>query len=96
MKLSLFAYCLSLAACVLAAPVLEERTFGFGCLNAFSAQRIVDKYISILENQPYDGQSVNTTAEQIIATNYLDYSDSILSLEKAPVCSNPFSINNRG
>ena len=45
----------------------------------------MNKYISILENQPYFGQSVNATADQIIATNYVEYSDSILSLEKAPV-----------
>jgi hypothetical protein len=96
MKFSLLTYCLSLTACVLAALVLEEQTFGFGCLNAFFALEIVNKYISILENQPYYGQSVNTTAEQIIASNYLEYSDSMLSLEKAPVCSNPFSIKDQG
>jgi hypothetical protein len=85
MRSFLLTYGLSLVACVLAAPMLEERTFSFGCLNAFSAQQIVDKYASILENQPYYGQSVNTTAGQIIASNYLEYPDSIFSLEKAPV-----------
>jgi hypothetical protein len=90
MKFTLLASCLSLAATIAAAPApapeLEERTLlPFGCLNSFLAQQIVNKYISILENQPYNGQDVNTTAQQIIASNYVEYSDSILSLEKAPV-----------
>jgi hypothetical protein len=45
----------------------------------------VNKYISILQNQTYNGQSPVATANQIIASNYVEYSDSILSLEKAPV-----------
>ena len=90
MKFTLLASCLSLAATIAAAPTpepeLEARTLlPLGCLNSFLANQIVTKYISILENQPYQGQSVNTTALQIIASNYVEYSDSILSLEKAPV-----------
>lgn len=68
-----------------AAPVLEDRSFG--CLNTFTAQQIVNQYSSILQNQSYNGQSPQATAQQIIASNYIEYSDSILSLEKAPVCA---------
>jgi hypothetical protein len=74
---------LSAAAAISAAPVVEERSFG--CLNTFTAQTIVNQYISILENQTYYGSSPQQTANQIIAPNYVEYSDSILSLEKAPV-----------
>lgn len=83
MKLTLLASCLSLAATISAAPTLEERQFG--CLLPSKAQAIVNKYISILQNQTYNGQSPVATANQIIASNYVEYSDSILSLEKAPV-----------
>jgi hypothetical protein len=54
-------------------------------LTPSDAEQIVNKYISILQNQTYYGQSVQTTASQIIAPNYVEYSDSILSLEQAPV-----------
>ena len=83
MKLSQLVSFLSAAAAVSAAPVVEERSFG--CLNTYSAQTIVNQYISILENTTYQGSSPQQTAQKIIDSNYVEYSDSILSLEKAPV-----------
>ena len=85
MKLLQLVSFLSAAAAVSAAPAVEERSFG--CLNTYSAQQIVNQYISIMENQTYYGSSPQQTAQKIIASNYLEYSDSILSLEKAPVCA---------
>ena len=85
MKLFQLVSVLAAAAVASAAPVLEERSIG--CLNQFSAQQLVNQYISILENQTYYGSSPQQTAQKIIASNYLEYSDSILSLEKAPVCA---------
>jgi hypothetical protein len=56
-----------------------------GCLSTGQATTIVNKFISILEGVDYNGQIPNITAKQVVAKNYIEYSDSILSLEQAPV-----------
>ena len=56
-----------------------------GCLSTSQATTIVNKFISILEGVDYNGQIPNVTAVQVVAKNYVEYSDSILSLEDVPV-----------
>ena len=76
---------LAAATCVSAAPADEKRWQH--CLTSAQAEVIVDKFLSILEGVNYHGQSPNITAKQIVAEDYVEYSDSILSLEKQPVCT---------
>ena len=83
--ISLLASTLALAVTVAAAPAPEFDRRNYFCLQSFEAQLIVNKYISILENKSYLGQSPSSTANQVIAADYVEYSDSILSLEKAAV-----------
>jgi hypothetical protein len=76
----------SLAAIAYATASPTEKRGGYGnCLTDEQANTIVAKYASILEGVEYQGQSPNVTAEQVVAKNYVEYSDSILSLEDAPV-----------
>lgn len=86
MKFTVVAAIAAFAASAAAAPEVATEKRWFGCLNQWQAETIVNKYISILEGSDYNGQSPNVTADQIIAEDYTEYSDSILSLEKAPVC----------
>lgn len=51
-----------------------------GRLNQCQAEVIVDQYKSILANATYNGQDPIVTASQVIAPNYHEYSDSVLSL----------------
>lgn len=61
------------------------------CLSYYEAETIVNKFISILENVDYKGQSPAVTAKQVVAEDYIEYSDSILSLEGAPVRIHSFT-----
>lgn len=83
MRFTLVASLLAATAFAAPAPEVEER--GFGCILPFQAQSIINQYISILQNQTYQGKTPAQTAAQIIAPNYVEYSDSILSLEGQPV-----------
>jgi len=85
MKFTVVAAVAALASSVAGAPGVATEKRWFGCLNQWQAETIVNKYISIMEGADYKGQSPNVTADQIIAKDYTEYSDSILSLEKAPV-----------
>lgn len=51
------------------------------CLSDDQASVIVSKFASVLEGASYQGQNPNKTALQVVARNYVEYSDSILSLE---------------
>ena len=79
MKYSILLAGLATVSSVLAAP--EKRW----CLTDSKANTIVAKFQSVLEGVDYNGQSPNITAKQVVAKNYIEYSDSILSLEGAPV-----------
>lgn len=74
----------ALAATSAVSATAIEKRYG-GCLTTHQATTIVNKFISILEGVDYNGQIPNITAEQVVASNYVEYSDSILSLENAPV-----------
>ena len=77
---------LYLAAIASAAASPTEKRWGYGnCLTDEQANKIVAKFASILEGVDYQGQSPNVTAKQVVAKNYVEYSDSILSLEGDPV-----------
>jgi hypothetical protein len=80
MKCATFLAGLAAVSSVLATP--EKRW----CLTSGEANTIVAKFASILEGVHYHGQIPNITAKQVVAKNYVEYSDSILSLEQAPVC----------
>ena len=88
MKSTIFASALALATSASAAAIANP-TFSLPqfcpCLPDSQASTIVAKFVSILEGVEYQGQSPNVTASQVVAPNYVEYSDSILSLEKAPV-----------
>lgn len=90
MKSTFFASALALATSASAAAIANPEP-GLSlpqfcpCLTDYQATTIVNKFVSILEGVEYQGQSPNVTAQQVVAPNYVEYSDSILSLEKAPV-----------
>jgi len=82
MKFSTIASGLALASAAAASPLQR-------CLTQQQGNTIVNKFISILEDKSYNGQSANATAEALIANDYVEISDSILSLEGAPVSPRP-------
>lgn len=53
------------------------------CLPQSKAESIVDGFITILEH--YDVAAANATAQTLLADDYQEISDSILSLEGKPV-----------
>lgn len=67
------------------AAATPGKRWGDGCLTSSEANTIVAKFASVLEAVDYNGQIPNVTAVQVLAPNYVEYSDSILSLEHAPV-----------
>jgi len=77
MKSTLVATALGLAAAVFAAPQ--------ACLTQRQANRLVNRFIGILDHQGSDLGDANATAQALIADDYQEISDSILSLEGAPV-----------
>ncbi|KAH9826053.1 hypothetical protein Tdes44962_MAKER03836 [Teratosphaeria destructans] len=56
-----------------------------GILTQWQANTIVGKYSAVLQGQGYDGMTISQTAASVVAPNYVEISDSILSLEGAPV-----------
>lgn len=69
---------LALATSAFAAPTWSN------CLAQSEAESIVNQYISILTHS--DIQTANATAQALLADDYEEISDSILSLEGQPVC----------
>ncbi|KAF2774121.1 hypothetical protein EJ03DRAFT_322721 [Teratosphaeria nubilosa] len=56
-----------------------------GILTQWQANTIVGKYSAVLQGQGYDGMTINETAASVVAPSYVEISDSILSLEGAPL-----------
>lgn len=78
MKSATLAFIVGCVSAAFAYPLQE-------CLSQSEASTIIDKFISILDGQGYDGQSANATAISLIADDYIEISDSILSLTGRPV-----------
>ena len=83
MKFSLYASALALASTAIAAPAIEER--GLKCVTLSQAKTIVARFGGVITQQGSDLGDANTTAQAILAGGYTEYSDSVLSLEQAPV-----------
>ncbi|KAF2861428.1 hypothetical protein K470DRAFT_35519 [Piedraia hortae CBS 480.64] len=82
MKWSLFAICLT-ASKVLAQP---HQWRGYQhCLSQRQVTDIIDEFVSILKHQDWQGHSPNETAHALIADDYKESSDSILSLMGKPL-----------
>ena len=77
MKFSIVATACALASTALAAPS--------SCVNMAQAKTIVNRYIGIQSQAGSDLGDWQTTARLLMVKNYQEISDSILSLEKAPV-----------
>lgn len=92
MRFSFVAATLALASSALAGP-LAARDNSWGnwgngncasnCLSQATAESIVNQYISILAHT--DATAANATAQALLADDYQEISDSILSLEGQPV-----------
>lgn len=82
MKFSHILSALALTSSAIAAPALGRRDWG-NCLAQSTAEDLVNGYISILEHS--DVATANATAQAILADDYTEISDSILSLEGQPV-----------
>lgn len=83
MKYSYIVSALGLASSVFAAPTEVRRSDWSACIPQADAESLVDKYISILTHS--DITTANATAQAILADDYQEISDSILSLEGQPV-----------
>ncbi|KAH9809190.1 hypothetical protein Tdes44962_MAKER06218 [Teratosphaeria destructans] len=55
------------------------------------AAEIVQKYVSVLQQKEYNGKKPSETAEEIIAPNYQDFSDSVHSTLKQELNGQPLS-----
>lgn len=63
------------------------------CITQATATDIVNKFITILNH--YDIPAANATAQALLADNFAEISDSILSLEGQPVSIFLFNIQHR-
>lgn len=72
------------ASAAIALPKVQRRTGE--CLSQADAETLVDQYASVLAHLP-DTATANATAQSILADDYDEISDSILSLEGQPVSS---------
>ncbi len=79
MKFTIVATALALASTALSAPGK--------CVSISEAQAIVNRYVGIQTQAGSDFGNATETAEKLLVKNYEEISDSILSLEKAPVCA---------
>ena len=79
MKFTIVATALALASTALAAPGK--------CVSLTEAKAIVNRYVGIQTQAGSDFGNATETAEKLLVTNYQEISDSILSLEKLPVCA---------
>lgn len=81
MKFSLIAgAALALVSSTIAKPTGKSWA---NCIAQSTAEDIVNKYITILSHP--DIQAANATAQALLANDYQEVSDSILSLEGQPV-----------
>jgi hypothetical protein len=78
---------ISLLVCVTAsfAAAVNPRTLGFlfglkPVLTQTKAEEIVNKFKSVLEGVDYKGKTPFQTTQDVVAENYIEYSDSIQSL----------------
>jgi hypothetical protein len=73
----------SILAVAIAAPMSYE---GPGnSLTQAQAQLIIQQYQSLVQYKPYNGMQPEDTAKQLLADNYMAYSDSVKSLTNQPV-----------
>ncbi|KAF2768755.1 hypothetical protein EJ03DRAFT_114569 [Teratosphaeria nubilosa] len=54
-------------------------------ITADEANILVEKYVSILQQKPYQGTPPKVTAQEIVTADYQDSSDSVDSLLKKPI-----------
>lgn len=88
MKFTIIATALALASTAFSAPT-------HGCVTKAQAQLLVNRFIGIQNHEGSDLGSAQETAEHLLVKNYQEISDSILSLERQPVCRiHPHSIQN--
>jgi hypothetical protein len=76
---------ISLLACAAGsfAAAVDPRTFPIGqplILTQWQAEDIVNKFKSILEGVSYKGKTPLETTKEVVAENYIEYSDSIQSI----------------
>jgi hypothetical protein len=76
---------ISLLACAAGsfAAAIESRTFSFDqplILTQWQAEDIVNKFKSVLEGVSYKGKTPLETTKEVVAENYIEYSDSIQSI----------------
>jgi hypothetical protein len=72
------------AASAAALPAPEQR---WDCIPQWKAEKIVSQFIEILQHP--DIPAANATAQALLADDFQEISDSILSLEGAPVSNKP-------
>ncbi|KAK5072499.1 hypothetical protein LTR64_005028 [Lithohypha guttulata] len=88
MKFSLIAA----AACTLASSAFAAPAWSAwpsNCLAQGTATDIVNQYVTILNH--YDVKAANATAQTLLADDYIEISDSILSLEGQPLNQTTFA-----
>jgi hypothetical protein len=78
----LTAFAAAVSAAALPEPVPEPR---WACIPQWKAEKIVSSFIEILQHP--DIPAANATAQALLADDFQEISDSILSLEGAPVRS---------
>lgn len=82
MKFSYILSAFALTSTAFAAPTVARRDWS-NCIAQSTAEDLVNGYISILAHT--DVATANATAQKILADDYQEISDSILSLEGQPV-----------
>ena len=83
MKFSTIASLATLASAVTAAP--QWSGWNGACISQATATALVDDYIAVLSHTSTSYGNFTQTAEAILADDYQEISDSILSLEGQPV-----------
>ncbi|KAF2764763.1 hypothetical protein EJ03DRAFT_385745 [Teratosphaeria nubilosa] len=76
---------------MLAAASSPQHSSQPGLGSKCDAAEIVQKYVSILQQKEYKGQKPSQTAEEIIAPNYQDFSESVHSTLKQELNGQPLS-----
>ncbi|OAL37259.1 hypothetical protein AYO20_03435 [Fonsecaea nubica] len=74
---------MSLMAGVMAAATPKRDASWQSCVSQAEAESIVNQYIIVLEHT--DAAAANATAQSLLDENYIETSDSILSLEGQPL-----------
>lgn len=84
MKTTLFASVLAFALSALASPV-DERGL-FNCVSQQDANTFVSNFATVLAHQNSSLGTPQQTANILLADNFVEYSNSVLSLQGLPVC----------